>query len=94
MSRRILTAVLVPLLLLGSGGAAQTVRVTDGDTLWVGDERVRLWGIDAPEADTPEGNGCDQASERARRLPPAGRPRLHEALPGPPRPHRGALPET
>jgi endonuclease YncB( thermonuclease family) len=27
------------------------VRITDGDTLRIGDERVRLWGIDAPEAD-------------------------------------------
>ena len=71
MSRRILTAVLVPLLLVGSGGAAQTVKVTDGDTLWVGDERVRLWGIDAPEADTPEGTAATRhLSALVGSLPP------------------------
>ena len=35
------------LLLLTVQAAAQTV--TDGDTLRFGKERVRLWGIDAPE---------------------------------------------
>ncbi len=26
-----------------------TARVVDGDALWVGDFKIRLWGIDAPE---------------------------------------------
>lgn len=36
-------------LLLGLPAAAATPRVTDGDTIRIGDERIRLWGIDAPE---------------------------------------------
>lgn len=30
-------------------------RVVDGDTFWIGREKIRLWGIDAPEATTTEG---------------------------------------
>lgn len=29
--------------------------VVDGDTFWIGDQKIRLWGIDAPEAATPSG---------------------------------------
>lgn len=38
-------------LLVGAPAAAQTGRATvvDGDTIRLGDVRVRLWGIDAPE---------------------------------------------
>lgn len=31
------------------------VRVLDGDTVQIGDVRVRLWGIDAPELPSPAG---------------------------------------
>lgn len=30
-------------------------RIVDGDTFWIGREKIRLWGIDAPEATTPHG---------------------------------------
>ena len=39
-------------LIAGSVSAADlsgSVRVVDGDTLAIGDTRIRLWGIDAPE---------------------------------------------
>ena len=29
--------------------------VVDGDTFWIGDQKIRLWGVDAPEASTPTG---------------------------------------
>jgi endonuclease YncB( thermonuclease family) len=48
-------------LLAGQAGAAEisgTASVTDGDTLRIGDTRVRLFGIDAPEGkQTCERNG-------------------------------------
>ena len=36
-------------LLVSSAIAAGEITVTDGDGLRIGDERIRLWGIDAPE---------------------------------------------
>lgn len=42
-------AALLVLLLAAAPAAAGDVRVVDGDGLRAGDERVRLWGIDAPE---------------------------------------------
>lgn len=46
-------SVLVLLALSGpaSAGVTGAIRVIDGDTLQVGDVRVRLFGIDAPEVD-------------------------------------------
>jgi endonuclease YncB( thermonuclease family) len=44
-----------------SGGAdtftGQVTRVVDGDTFWISsaDERIRVWGLDAPEIDQPGG---------------------------------------
>ena len=36
-----------------TGSAARVVRVVDGDTIVVGDERVRLIGVDTPESVKP-----------------------------------------
>lgn len=35
--------------------AGPVSRVVDGDTFWIGRVKIRLWGIDAPEAATPYG---------------------------------------
>lgn len=35
--------------------AGPVTRVVDGDTFWIGGDKIRLWGIDAPEASTPNG---------------------------------------
>ena len=35
--------------------AGPVTRVVDGDTFWIGRDKIRLWGIDAPEASTPNG---------------------------------------
>lgn len=35
--------------------AGPVTRVVDGDTFWIGRYKIRLWGIDAPEASTPNG---------------------------------------
>jgi endonuclease YncB( thermonuclease family) len=50
---RFLQGVLVSLfvLLLCGHAPAGEASVTDGDGLRIGDERIRLWGIDAPELD-------------------------------------------
>lgn len=45
-----------------SGGAdsfaGRVTRVVDGDTFWISsaDERIRVWGLDAPEVDMPGGS--------------------------------------
>lgn len=46
-----------PAALAGPAGQA---RIIDGDTLDVGGERVRLWGVDAPERD----QSCEDAAGR------------------------------
>jgi len=45
--------------LLAASAAAQDIRVTDGDTIRIGDERIRFWGIDAPETR----QSCDGTGE-------------------------------
>lgn len=50
-------------------------KITDGDTIRCGDERIRLIGIDAPETEQAK---C--ASERARGL--AAKERLRQLLSG------------
>lgn len=39
----------------GQVAAGDAIWVADGDTIHLGEDRIRLWGIDAPELDTPEG---------------------------------------
>lgn len=36
----------------------KVTRIVDGDTFRMGKVRVRLWGVDAPERDTPSGPGA------------------------------------
>lgn len=43
-----LLASLAALLICGQAAAGE-VSVTDGDGLRIGEERIRVWGIDAPE---------------------------------------------
>lgn len=54
-------ALTLALILLAAPACAQTI---DGDTFWHQGEKIRLWGIDAPETDQP----CPVASERALRM--------------------------
>ena len=41
-------------------------RVVDGDTFWISskDVRIRVWGLDAPERETPEGPAATGALSR------------------------------
>ena len=45
-------------------------RPIDGDTLALGPTRIRLWGIDAPEAGTPEGRDATRLMAQALALGP------------------------
>lgn len=58
----IILAVLAAFGLLPPGELKGPAEVVDGDTLLVGGERVRLWGIDAPELEQPcrRGGACGQ----------------------------------
>ena len=56
MTRHLLTALLTATALLGTvslANAAEDIsgkaRVVDGDTIYVGSTKIRLFGIDAPE---------------------------------------------
>jgi endonuclease YncB( thermonuclease family) len=40
---------------LGATLSGRATRITDGDTIRIGDTRIRLRGIDAPEMSTPNG---------------------------------------
>ena len=44
----ILTAFLLPLT-ASAADLSGSARIVDGDTLWIGDTKIRLHGIDAPE---------------------------------------------
>jgi endonuclease YncB( thermonuclease family) len=53
-----------------AGGATsfsgQVTRIVDGDTFWISskDVRIRVWGLDAPERDTPQGPAATAALSR------------------------------
>lgn len=61
---RAAVAILALLCLLAQSAIAD-LRIIDGDTFETDTERVRLFGIDAPESDQP---GGAQAAEALRRL--------------------------
>jgi hypothetical protein len=48
-NRNVIRSLLALTLLVTAAAAAQPVLVIDGDTLDLAGERIRLWGIDAPE---------------------------------------------
>ena len=62
-------AVLLALVLAPPGAQALTgeATVVDGDTLVIGSERIRIFGIDAPESDQDCGDGwpCGREATRA-----------------------------
>jgi micrococcal nuclease len=41
-------------------------RIVDGDTFWISskDVGIRIWGLDAPERDTPQGPAANAALSR------------------------------
>ncbi len=45
------------------GITGRVTRVVDGDTFWLSsqDERIRVWGLDAPEVDMPGGSQATAA---------------------------------
>lgn len=56
-------ACLLVAALLAPPAAAEPISITDGDTIRIGDERIRIMGYDAPELFSPE---CATEFERAR----------------------------
>jgi endonuclease YncB( thermonuclease family) len=51
---------------IGNGDVVGYPRVVDGDTLTIGETRVRLWGIDAPEMSAA--GGAEARDFLARRI--------------------------
>ena len=51
MLRRALALVFLTLPSLAMADVTGKARVVDGDTIWIGDTKIRLHGIDAPEMD-------------------------------------------
>lgn len=50
LSLTFITILLFPLNTLAQDSVAGIPRIIDGDTLWIGSTKIRLHGIDAPEA--------------------------------------------
>lgn len=75
MSGRIVLAAAVAIVLAGTASAADIsgpARVIDGDTLVIGTQHIRLFGVDAPERAQACGDGsgvvmCGQDATRALR---------------------------
>lgn len=64
--RALVTAVLLALSL--PAGAGDPIRVVDGDTFRIGDERIRLIGIDTAELDCRCARECTLARKAQARL--------------------------
>ena len=62
------------LALIASPVAAQS-RIADGDTMTINGERIRLFGIDAPERDQPGGH---EATQELRRIVGRTTPRCEQ----------------
>lgn len=62
------------MLAIASPTAAE-VHITDGDTIAINGERIRLFGIDAPERDQPGGR---EATRELRRMIGTARPRCEQ----------------
>ena len=71
---------LVPALSLGLIAAAPVTHVVDGDTFVMGRERVRLWGVDAPEGRQL----CQDAAGRSFKCGDGARDRLKALIGGRP----------
>ncbi len=41
------------------------IKVVDGDTIWIGDEKIRILGLDTPETNNPECLAEQMLGERA-----------------------------
>lgn len=67
-------AILVAVLALAMPAAAE-VHITDGDTFSIDGERIRLFGIDAPERDQP---GGPEATQELRRIVGRATPRCEQ----------------
>ena len=52
---------------IGDSDVAGRARVVDGDTFWIGDTKIRLFGIDAPEATEIHGPAATQWMKAAVR---------------------------
>ena len=81
-------AAFLSLVLVAAGAAGAGISgmasVTDGDTLRIGAERIRLYGIDAPESAQRSSAGgktwpCGEAATQALRERIARRPATHAA---------------
>ena len=85
MLRNILLVVALAFPALVLADITGLARVVDGDTIWIGEAKIRLWGIDAPES----GQTChrdgqpwrcgEAATEALRRL--IGDPRECRCMP-------------
>lgn len=56
MNTSLLAGLILAASLIAALAVADPVRVIDGDTIELNHERIRLWGIDAPEHDQPYGH--------------------------------------
>lgn len=64
----LLVAAALALVPAPPAGAADQIRVTDGDTIRIGDERIRIMGIDAAEMNCRCARECRLARKATDRL--------------------------
>ena len=71
MLRNILLVVALAFPALVLADITGLARVVDGDTIWIGEAKIRLWGIDAPESgqtcimDSASPGPCGEAATAA-----------------------------